>query len=165
MDWSEAPTIPAPNSEGGGETKWVVPEKFFDQFGEVLDTVPPLPGEEALYGQFRVLMDAAARDPEIKKGLVEAAVETEEPERPEALLPGDQEQDFEAQRRWLAHAVRRRRVAGRGEGIELAPGTGRPFLALHPRVLGQARHPRRLVEAAGHSESGVEPPAPVGAHP
>jgi hypothetical protein len=44
----------------------------------VLDAVPPLPGEEALYGQFHVLLDAAAKDPAIKKALVETAVETEE---------------------------------------------------------------------------------------
>ena len=77
QDWAQAPAIPGPKSEGGGETKWVVPEKFFDQLGTVLDTVAPLPGEEALYGQFRVLLDAAAKDPAIKKALVEAAVETE----------------------------------------------------------------------------------------
>ena len=76
-DWSQAPAIPGPKSEGGGETKWVVPEKFFDQLGTVLDTVPPLPGEEAVYGQFREMLDAAAKDPEVKKALVEAAVETE----------------------------------------------------------------------------------------
>ena len=76
-DWAQAPAIPGPKSEDGGETKWVVPEKFFDQLGTVLDTVAPLPGEEALYGQFRVLLDAAAKDPEVKKALVEAAVETE----------------------------------------------------------------------------------------
>ena len=29
-DWAQAPAIPGPKSEGGGETKWVVPEKFFD---------------------------------------------------------------------------------------------------------------------------------------
>ena len=29
----------------------------------------------------------------------------------------------------------------------------RPLLALHPRLLGPARHSRRLVEAAGHPES------------
>ena len=77
-NWKVAPAIPGPQSEGGGETKWVVREKFFDQLGEVLDTVPPLPGEEALYGQFRVLLDAAAKDPTIKQALVETAVETEE---------------------------------------------------------------------------------------
>ncbi|MEJ2673230.1 MAG: DUF1254 domain-containing protein, partial [Deltaproteobacteria bacterium] len=76
IDWSKAPAIPGPKGTGG-ETKWVVPEKFFDQFGEVLDKVAPLPGEEALYGQFRVLMDAAAKNPAIKKALVDVAVETE----------------------------------------------------------------------------------------
>jgi len=76
IDWSKAPTIPGPKSSGG-ETPWVVPEKYFDQFGAVLDDVAPLPGEEALYGNFRVLLDAAAKDPAIKKALLEAAAETE----------------------------------------------------------------------------------------
>ncbi len=40
-------------------------------------TVQPLPGEEALYGQFRVVLDSAARDPQIKQALVDAAIETE----------------------------------------------------------------------------------------
>jgi hypothetical protein len=76
-NWSEAPEIPGPKSEGGGETAWVVPEKFFDQLRGVLDTVAPLPGEEGMYAQFRALLDAAARDDAIKQALVEAAVETE----------------------------------------------------------------------------------------
>ena len=66
VDWRKAPEIPGAKSTGG-ETPWVVPEKFFDQLGGVLDTVPPLRGEEALYGQFRVLLDAAQKDPAIKK--------------------------------------------------------------------------------------------------
>jgi hypothetical protein len=77
QDWSEAPTIQGPKSSGGGETKWVIPEKFFDELGGVLDTVPPLPGEEAQYAQYRALLDAAAKDPAIKEALVEVAVETE----------------------------------------------------------------------------------------
>jgi hypothetical protein len=52
----------------------VVPERFFDQFGEVLEMVPPLPGEEALYAQFRWLTDVAAKHPDIKKLLVEEAI-------------------------------------------------------------------------------------------
>jgi hypothetical protein len=75
--WSKAAAIPGPKSEGGGETRWVIPEKFFDQFGTVLDLVPPLPGEEALYSQFRLLMDAATNDPAIKKLLVETAADAE----------------------------------------------------------------------------------------
>jgi hypothetical protein len=76
-DWSKAPTIPGPKSTGGGETKWVVPEKFFDQLGTVLDIVPPLPGEESLYGQFRSLLGAAAADPALKQVLLQLASEAE----------------------------------------------------------------------------------------
>jgi hypothetical protein len=76
-DWKNAPAIPGPKSAGGGETKWVVPEKFFDQLGEVLESVAPLPGEEALYGQFRALLDSRARDPAVRKALDEVATETE----------------------------------------------------------------------------------------
>ena len=83
IDWMNAPIIQPPtedtgSDEGGGETKWVIPEKFFDQFPQVLDTVAPLPGEEALYAQFRSLMEVANRDPEIKKILVPTAVDTEQ---------------------------------------------------------------------------------------
>jgi hypothetical protein len=77
IEWSKAPNIPGPASNGE-ETKWVVPEKFFDQFGEALEIVDPLPGEEAMYGQFRLLMDSAAKDPELKNVLVSTAVDTEE---------------------------------------------------------------------------------------
>jgi hypothetical protein len=80
--WKDAPIIKPPSQgESGnaeaGETRWVIPEKFFDQFNEVLDTVSPLPGEEALYAQFRSLMEVANRDPDIKKTLVSTAVDTE----------------------------------------------------------------------------------------
>jgi hypothetical protein len=77
-DSSEAPTIPGPAAQDKGETKWVVPEKFFDQLTEVLETVPPLPGEEALYAQFRWLLELAAGNPEVKKTLVSTAVAAEE---------------------------------------------------------------------------------------
>jgi hypothetical protein len=77
VEWAKVPDIPGPKSSGG-ETKWVVPEKFFDQFGEALDIVAPLPGEQAMYAQFRLLLDVAAKNPELKKSIVEAAVETEE---------------------------------------------------------------------------------------
>jgi hypothetical protein len=77
IDWRSQPPIPGPKAEGGGETKWVVPEKFFDQFPEVLATVPPLPGEESLYAQFRQLMNAAKADPAIKKVIFDVAIETE----------------------------------------------------------------------------------------
>lgn len=81
IDWIRQPNIPVPQSSGdsgGGETKWVIPETFFDQFGDALATADPLPGEEALYGQFRQLLDAASKDPELKKVLTATAVDTDE---------------------------------------------------------------------------------------
>ena len=74
-DWNKVPVFPAPEVEG--ENKWVVPEAFFDQLPLVLDTVKPLPGEEALYASFRQVLDAVRKDPDLKKALVEVAVTTE----------------------------------------------------------------------------------------
>ncbi len=77
MNWKTIPAISGPKSEGSGEPTWVEPEKFFDELGTVLETVPPLPGEEALYAQFRALIEARAKDPLIEKALDEVAAETE----------------------------------------------------------------------------------------
>ncbi|TWT66499.1 DUF1254 domain-containing protein [Allorhodopirellula solitaria] len=76
-DWSQLKSLDMGGTGSGGETQWVVPENFFDTLGEVLDVVPPLPGEEALYAQLRQLLAVADRDPEIKKTLVETAIETD----------------------------------------------------------------------------------------
>lgn len=49
-EWSKLPSAQGPASDGGGETKWVVPDKFFGEFGSVLDQTPPLPaGSLTLY--------------------------------------------------------------------------------------------------------------------
>ncbi len=81
IEWATVKDLPVPQSTdpdgGSGETKWVIPEKFFDQFADAIAAADPLPGEEAMYGQFRLLLDAAAKDPDLKKLLVETAVETE----------------------------------------------------------------------------------------
>src|SRR5262249_52547344 len=59
-DWSNVPTFPAGDSTSGEqETKWVDPEKFFDELPVVLQEVPGRPGEEALYSLFRSLLEAA----------------------------------------------------------------------------------------------------------
>jgi hypothetical protein len=73
-DWKQTPSFPAPAGAGKGETKWVLPETYFDQLAEVLQAVPPLPGEEALYGTIQSVLDAAGRDPQIKTALVQSAV-------------------------------------------------------------------------------------------
>ncbi len=76
-DWKSVPVFPVPGALGEGEIHWVEPTSFFDQFPTVLATVPPLPGEEALYALFRSIIDAAATDPRVKQALVDTAVETE----------------------------------------------------------------------------------------
>ena len=75
QDWSDFQSYPAPKVEG--ESKWVIPEAFFDQLPGVMDAVPPLPGEEALYAMIRQVLDAAVENPEVKQALLEVAVETE----------------------------------------------------------------------------------------
>ncbi|MFZ0065932.1 MAG: DUF1254 domain-containing protein [Pseudolabrys sp.] len=76
-DWKKTPEFPAP-AGGSGETKWVDPEKFFDQLPQVMKDVPPLPGEEALYKMIQSVLDAAANNPEIKATLTQTAVAAED---------------------------------------------------------------------------------------
>ncbi|NEV02491.1 DUF1254 domain-containing protein [Bradyrhizobium uaiense] len=77
-DWSKIPNFPVPNTSEKGETKWVVPEAFFDQLPEVMKEVPPLPGEEALYKWIDSVLEAADKDPTIKQTLKETAVTAED---------------------------------------------------------------------------------------
>jgi hypothetical protein len=72
-DWSKSPQFPMPPT-AGGETKWVVPEKFYDQLPGVMKLVPPMPGEEALYGWISSVFEAAAKDPATRQALVESFV-------------------------------------------------------------------------------------------
>lgn len=76
VDWTKLPTLEGPASTGE-ETQWVVPERFFDQLGAVIDAVPPLPGEEAMSSNFRALLKVRDSDSETKKALDEVAVDTE----------------------------------------------------------------------------------------
>lgn len=76
VEWKNIPSLPSPASSAG-EMKWVQPDHFFDQLGAVLDEVPPLPGEESLYAQFRALLAAAATDPAVKAAITQAAVDAE----------------------------------------------------------------------------------------
>lgn len=77
MDWSKLPHFPAPKSSSQSETKWVNPDTFFEELPAVMKQVPRLPGEEALYAWIGSVLEAAAKDPEIKKTLQETAVEAE----------------------------------------------------------------------------------------
>jgi hypothetical protein len=77
-DWTKIPVLPSPPSEGNEETKWVKPEEFFDELPVILKEVPPLPGEEAIYGQIQSVLAAAAKDPKIKSLLKQAAIEADQ---------------------------------------------------------------------------------------
>ena len=80
-DYSKSPQFPMPAPAPGapkGETKWVKPETYFEELRTVLKEVPPLPGEEALYGWIASVWDAADKNPATKKALVEAFAATDE---------------------------------------------------------------------------------------
>jgi hypothetical protein len=70
-------SFPVPYAQGSEEVRWVVPEKFFDELPVVLESVPPLAGEEALYQLFGSVLDAASSNPDVKKILTEIAVVAE----------------------------------------------------------------------------------------
>lgn len=76
-DWKNLPHFPAPKKTAA-ETRWVDPDRFFDQLPEVLDKVPPLAGEEGRYAMARALLDGYRRDPEVKAAMLRAARQTEE---------------------------------------------------------------------------------------
>ena len=81
--WAEAPSFG--EAAEGGESKWVRPETFAEQLEEVIDTVAPLPGEEAMYGQVRAVLAAIDRDPELKSVFAAAVTELDEELIPDFL--------------------------------------------------------------------------------
>ncbi len=71
-DWSESPSFG--EAATGGENNWVPPENFLAQLGDVLEMVPPLPGEEAMYSQFEAMLAVAERDKRARSA-VQAAID------------------------------------------------------------------------------------------
>jgi hypothetical protein len=76
-DWSSAPSFPPQVESGSSEIQWVHQESFFDTLPAVLDEVPPLAGEEALYTWVRSVLDVAAEDEHVMGVLRESAGEAE----------------------------------------------------------------------------------------
>jgi hypothetical protein len=76
-DWSRMRVL-ASEEKGEGETRFVFPEKFFDELPAILADAPPLPGEEARYAQMRAVLEAAKHNPGIRAALIEGAQEAEE---------------------------------------------------------------------------------------
>ena len=74
-DYNKSPHFPVPPplpNAPKGESKWVNPQTYFDELSVVMKEVPPLPGEEALYKWITSVWEAAAKNPETKKALVES---------------------------------------------------------------------------------------------
>lgn len=72
-DYSKSPHFPIPPEPANapkGESKWVNPATYYDELPVVMKEVPPLPGEEAIYGWIASVWDAAEKNPETKKALV-----------------------------------------------------------------------------------------------
>jgi len=77
-DWKKTPSTPADKDAAKKpETKWVVPEKFFDQLPSILEEVPQMRGEEAFYAQMHALLAEIAKNPKVKEMAVKAAVDAE----------------------------------------------------------------------------------------
>ena len=75
-DWSKIPKLGGGDA-GEAEVKWVKPETVFDELPGLLNNLKPMPGEEALYGQVKSVLAAAANDPKLKEALKQAATEAE----------------------------------------------------------------------------------------
>lgn len=73
VNWKNIRKYPSA-AAGAGETRWVFPDRFFDQLPEVLRDAKPLQGEEVMYAQVSALLDAAQKDPAVKKALTDEAV-------------------------------------------------------------------------------------------
>ncbi|MGB3126041.1 MAG: DUF1254 domain-containing protein [Pseudomonas sp.] len=76
-DWRASAKFPA-EAAGEEETRWVLPEKFFDELPAILKDAKPLPGEEARYAQLSALAQIARRDPELKKAMIDEAQKADE---------------------------------------------------------------------------------------
>jgi hypothetical protein len=75
--WKQVPILPASGPQGQEDVHWVNPDTFFDQLPHLLNHVPPLPGEEAIYATLRAVLEAASEDPQVMQSLKEAAAASE----------------------------------------------------------------------------------------
>jgi hypothetical protein len=76
QDWKNIKRFPS-EASGSGETRWVFPEKFFDELPAVLNDAKPLPGEQARYAEVLAVIAAAQKDPAISKALRDEAIKAD----------------------------------------------------------------------------------------
>ena len=87
-DYSKSPHFPVPArapSAPKGESKWVNPATYYEELPVVMKEVPPLPGEEALYRWIASVWEAAAKNPDTKKALIESFAAADERTREAAV--------------------------------------------------------------------------------
>lgn len=71
-DWANLPHLASPTSDSGsGETRWVFPDKFFDELPAVLRDAPAMPGEQAKYAEALAVIAAAKKDPALNAAIVD----------------------------------------------------------------------------------------------
>jgi hypothetical protein len=76
IDWGTIAKLPNA-ATGEQEIVWVPPQSFVDTLPVVLADAPPLPGEEARYGQVLAVLEAASKDPKISTAMTKAAAEVD----------------------------------------------------------------------------------------
>jgi hypothetical protein len=80
-DWNKLPKVqktPKPVKYSNTQAPWVDPATFFEELPMVMQQVPPMPGEEALYKLIDSVLEAAKKDPEVMKTLRETAFATDQ---------------------------------------------------------------------------------------
>lgn len=75
-DWARSRWLPNLASRGR-LAAGVTPESFLDSLRDVVEAVPPLPGEEALYERLHGLLVAVERSPDHRAAALEGAAEAE----------------------------------------------------------------------------------------
>jgi hypothetical protein len=76
-DWSKMKVLPT-EEKGERETRFVFPEKVFDELPAIFADAPPLPGEEARYAQVLAVIEASKKDPLIRAAMIDGARQADE---------------------------------------------------------------------------------------
>jgi hypothetical protein len=78
-DWRQLPILKSPTDDSStAETRWVFPDKFFDELPAVLDDGPARPGEETRYAEVKAVMAAAVTDSALRNAIVDEATRAED---------------------------------------------------------------------------------------
>ena len=76
IDWNQVEQRDAPAAQRE-ETRWVSPQKFFDELPLVFKDAPPRAGEQARYAEALAVINAARDNPALKAAMIDAATQAE----------------------------------------------------------------------------------------